>query len=156
LLHFCADPCGSFPRANRVAFLTQIAHNKLITAEFTVSYQALQRNIHMKTGVLHRFTAGRMICTLILMAQFQLWDGVITQFFVGSGLARESNILMASMVYSGTFIAVKLLGLMLLIPALWVIYKKFPELALAATSSVTIFYCAVITWNFLTLFSSAL
>ncbi|MDD5312294.1 MAG: DUF5658 family protein [Dehalococcoidia bacterium] len=110
----------------------------------------------MKTGVLRRFTDGRMIFMLILMAQFQLWDGVITQFFVGSGLARESNILMASMVYSGTFIAVKLLGLMLLVPALWVIYKKFPELALTATSSVTVFYCAVITWNFLTLFSSAL
>jgi len=110
----------------------------------------------MKTEVFHRYTDGRMIFALILMAQFQLWDGVITQFFVGSGLASESNILMASMIYSGTFIIVKLLGLMLLIPAIWIIYKKFPQLALVATSSVTFFYCAVITWNFLTLFRVAL
>ncbi|MDD5435436.1 MAG: DUF5658 family protein [Nitrospira sp.] len=110
----------------------------------------------MKTSILKHLTESRMMFALILMAQFQLWDGIITQTFVNSGLVRESNRLMASLVYSGDFIALKLLGLLLLIPALWIISKRFPNLALTATSSVTIFYCAVIVWNFITLFRVAL
>lgn len=85
---------------------------------------------------------------LVLMAQLQLWDGLITHTFVNHNLAKEVNPLMAPIVSEGYFLVLKLIGLLICIPVLWVISKRFPKLAMAAASSVVVFYSAVIVWNF--------
>lgn len=85
---------------------------------------------------------------LALMVEFEVWDGLITSFFVGRGLAKEGNPLMASMVADGSFLWVKIVGALLCIPALWLLYKRFPKVGIAAASTVVLFYVAVVGWNF--------
>ena len=95
---------------------------------------------------------GHILFVLLLLAQFQLWDGIITQVFVGNGLAREANRLMAPLVSSGNFLALKLLGTAVLLALLWVLHKRFPRIAVTAASCMAFFYAAVIAWNFFILF----
>ncbi len=97
---------------------------------------------------------GHMIFALMLMAQFQLWDTIITQVMVKSGLASEANPLMAPLLSIGSFTPVKLLGLAALVAALWVIFRHLPRAAITAASATAVFYLGVITWNFLVFFSS--
>ena len=91
---------------------------------------------------------------LVLMAQLTMWDGLITQTFVSNGLAKEGNPLMASFVSQGSFLPLKLIGLIACIPLLWFVYKRFPRLTVATTSSVIAFYGLVLTWNFSVFFWS--
>jgi hypothetical protein len=82
------------------------------------------------------------------MVQFEVWDGLITSYFVGRGLAKEGNPLMASLVEDGSFIWVKVVGALLCIPALWFIYKRFPKVGISAAAIVVLFYVAIVFWNF--------
>jgi hypothetical protein len=110
----------------------------------------------MYKNALERLNRGHMIFLLLLMAQFQLWDGVITQVFVKGGLAREGNALVSNLVYGGDFLAVKIVSVAVLALALWLIFKRFPRLAITTTASIAIFYLGVITWNFLVVFSNTI
>ncbi|MCX6005702.1 MAG: DUF5658 family protein [Chloroflexi bacterium] len=86
------------------------------------------------------------------MAQFQLWDGIITQVFVINGLVKEANPLMAPLVSGGSFLLIKLLGIAAILLLLWIISKRFPRIAMAAASCISMYYVAVITWNFMVFF----
>ncbi len=94
-----------------------------------------------------------MKCILILIGQFQVWDGLITHIFVNNGIAKESNPLMESLVPSGDFLLLKILGALVCVVILWVMYKYFPKFALATASSLAMFYIAIISWNFLVFFN---
>ena len=107
-------------------------------------------------NALDRLNRGHMIFMLLMMAQFQLWDGIITDVFVRGGLAREANALMAGFVYGGDFLLLKIVSTVILALALWAIYKRFPRLAIFTTASVAVFYLGVITWNFLVVFSTSI
>jgi hypothetical protein len=85
---------------------------------------------------------------LALMVQFEVWDGLVTSFFVNRGLAQEGNPLMASLVEEGIFLWVKIAGALLCVPALWFLYKRFPKAGIAATGSIVLFYVSVVAWNF--------
>ena len=89
-----------------------------------------------------------MKCFLVLAAQFQIWDGLLTHLFVNNGLVREDNPLMSSLVGEGHFIILKVLGVLLCLPALWFVHKRFPKLALASTVAIVCFYASVLSWNF--------
>ena len=108
----------------------------------------------MKTGLLDGLNRGHMIFALLLMAQFQLWDGVMTQIFVSNGLAGEFNPFVVPLIYNGSFWLFKILGISVVIPLLWFIFKRFPRTGMTAASCLAVFYLAVITWNFLVLFSN--
>lgn len=95
-----------------------------------------------------------MIFALVLMAQFQFWDGIMTQVFVNIGLVREANHLMAPLVAGGDFLFLKLLGIAALLCLLWIVHKVLPRIALLTASSLALFYLTVITWNFAVLFST--
>jgi len=110
----------------------------------------------MRSFLLSGLETGRMIFVLILMAQFQFWDSLMTHVFVRSGLINEGNPLVVTAVRSGDFVYIKLLGLMLLIPVLWIVFRRFPRMAFSMASCMAIFYGAVITWNFLVLFHVAM
>ena len=96
-----------------------------------------------------------MKCILILAAQFQIWDGLVTHVFVNNGAVKEGNPLMAPLIQDGNFLLLKVLGVLLCIPVIWLLYKRFPKLALATASSLAVFYSAVLCWNFLVFFNVA-
>jgi len=110
----------------------------------------------MYKNALVRVNRGHMIFLLLLMAQFQLWDGVITHVFVRGGLAREGNALMSGLVYGGDFLFLKVVSVAILALVLWSVFKRFPKLALTTTAGVAIFYLGVITWNFLVGFANTI
>ncbi|MGA2159187.1 MAG: DUF5658 family protein [Dehalococcoidia bacterium] len=96
---------------------------------------------------------GHMLFALLLLAQFQLWDGIMTQVFVKTGFAIEANHIMEPFINNGVFLAIKLLGIAALLPLLWLVYKRFPRVAFTAASCLAIIYLGVITWNFLVFFN---
>lgn len=96
-----------------------------------------------------------MKCILILAAQFQIWDGLVTHVFVNNGVVKEGNPLMAPLIQDGNFLLLKVLGVLLCIPVIWLLYKRFPKLAMATASSLAVFYSAVLCWNFLVFFNVA-
>ncbi len=106
----------------------------------------------MRTRALEHLNRGHILFVLLLMAQFQLWDGLITQVFVNNGLVKEANPLMAPLVSGGSFLLVKLLGIAAILFLLWIISKRFPRVAVAAASCISMYYVAVITWNFMVFF----
>ena len=94
-----------------------------------------------------------MKCILALIAQFQIWDGLITQVFVNSSVVQEGNPLMAPLVSGGNFLLLKVMGVLLCVPILWMVYKRFPKFTMVTASTLVIFYGVVICWNFLVLFN---
>ena len=102
---------------------------------------------------LGRAEGGHMLFALLLLAQFQLWDGIMTQLFVSSGLAREANSIIAPLINDGGFLAFKLLGIAALLPLLWLIHKRYPRVAFTTACCLSIFYIGVISWNFVVLFN---
>ncbi|GEM_PF-557900 len=99
---------------------------------------------------------GHMIFALSLMAQFQLWDGLITQTFVKRGLAVEGNMLMSGLVQSGSFLIFKIIGVVAVSALLWLLYKMYPRLAIGASIAIAVFYAGVVTWNLLVVFDKVL
>ncbi|MBN1376342.1 MAG: hypothetical protein JXA01_09315 [Dehalococcoidia bacterium] len=106
----------------------------------------------MRTATLKYLDRGHMLFVLLLMVQFQFWDGLITQVFVSNGLVKEANPLMMPLISEGSFLAVKLLGIAAVLLLLWLIYTRFPRMALSAASCISAFYIIVVTWNFTVLF----
>ncbi len=91
---------------------------------------------------------------LILLSGFEISAGIITHFLVRNGLVREGNPLMEAIIREGNFLLLKVIGLLLCVLILWGVYKRFPRVTLIATSSVVMFYGAVMAWN-LTMFFRA-
>jgi hypothetical protein len=108
----------------------------------------------MNTAVLGNLRHGHIIFALALMAQFQLWDAVISHVFVNSGIVREANPFMASLVGGPRFLVIKLVGAATSLLLLWLVSRLFPRAAIAAASSVAVFYLAVVVWNFWVFYSS--
>ena len=85
---------------------------------------------------------------LILLSGFEISDGIITHFLVRDGLVQEGNPLMESMVREGNLMLLNVVGVLLCMLILWgIMYKRFPMVTLLATSSIVMFYGAVMGWN---------
>jgi hypothetical protein len=97
-----------------------------------------------------------MLFVLAMMAQFQFWDGIMTHVFVNNGIVKEANHLVAPLVAGGDFLLVKLIGIVVLFWLLWTVFKHLPGVAFVTASYVAVLYFAVVTWNFVVLFSLAL
>lgn len=110
----------------------------------------------MNTGILKQVNSGSMLVVLLLMAQFQFWDGIMTQVFVNSGLVKEANHLVVPLLMQGNFLAFKLLGIAAMLGLLWLLHTRLPRIAFATASCIAMLYLTVITWNFTVLFSTAL
>lgn len=88
-----------------------------------------------------------MKCLLILLSIFEISDGLMTQLLVSSGMVSEGNPIMRSIVSQGNFLLLKLVGIAISVLIIWTVYKRLPDFALAITSSIVIFYGAVLFWN---------
>jgi len=84
---------------------------------------------------------------LTLLCGFEVSDGIITHILVRGGQFREGNPLMASIVGDGNFLALKVVGVLLCALVLLMLYRRFPRATVLTTSSVVMFYGAVIGWN---------
>lgn len=91
---------------------------------------------------------------MYLLGGLQILDGILTQFIVGYGLVGESNPLVIATIKDGSFLLLKILGAVLSVVIMYLVYRRFPRLALPATSSIVAFYGAVAFWNVLVLVGS--
>jgi len=91
---------------------------------------------------------------LILLAGFEIADGIVTHLLVRSGFAQEGNPIMAVLVREGNFLALKVIGALICVWILWLLYRRFHKVALVTTSSIVLFYGAVMIWNLGIFFSA--
>ena len=84
---------------------------------------------------------------LLLSGGLEISDGVLTDWFVGRGLVREGNGLMAPLLRDGAFIWLKIAGFLVCALALWLLHKRFSRLAFMATCGISALYALVIIWN---------
>jgi hypothetical protein len=84
---------------------------------------------------------------LVLLIVLVIADGVLTQFLVNGGLAREGNPLLQPLVGNVGFIVLKVAGVLLCAFILWDIYRRFPRVAVIATSCFVFAYGVIVLWN---------
>jgi len=82
-----------------------------------------------------------------LLAGFEIADGIFTHLLVRGGFVQEGNPLMAVAVREGYFLMLKVIGALLCVWILWLLYRRFRRVALMTTSSIVLFYGAVMIWN---------
>ena len=82
-----------------------------------------------------------------LLILFEISDGLLTHFLVRDGLAREGNPFLLPLVGETNFLILKVVGVLLCAFILWDIYKRWPRVALTATSCFVVFYAAIVIWN---------
>ena len=74
-------------------------------------------------------------------------DGLLTNFLVNGGLAREGNPFLQTIVGDLGFIILKAVGVLLCAFILWDIYRRYPRLALVSTWYFVIGYGVIVLWN---------
>ncbi|MEE8414299.1 MAG: DUF5658 family protein [Dehalococcoidales bacterium] len=84
---------------------------------------------------------------LVLFSGLEISDGILTDFFVRSGLVREGNPFIEPLLRDGNFLLFKITGVAVCSLILWALYKHFSRAALITVSSISAFYAMVIIWN---------
>jgi hypothetical protein len=74
-------------------------------------------------------------------------DGLLTQFLIDGGLAREGNPFLQPLVGDVGFIILKVAGALLCAFILWDIYRRFPRVAVIATWCFVAGYGVIVLWN---------
>lgn len=89
-----------------------------------------------------------------LLILFVTVDGLVTNFLIQGGLAREGNPLLQPLVGDIGFLVLKLVGALVCAVLLWDIYRRFRKLALVSTWFFVFVYALIVLWN-LSLFAIA-
>ena len=82
-----------------------------------------------------------------LLVVFVISDGLLTQFLVDGGLAREGNPFLQPLVGDVGFIVLKAAGALLCAFILWDVYRRFPRVAVIAAWCCVVAYGAIVLWN---------
>jgi hypothetical protein len=90
---------------------------------------------------------GKMRCLLGALVVFVVLDGILTEYLLRNGLAREGNPFLEPLVGDIGFMMLKVAGSMLCAFILWDIYRRFPRVAVAATWCCTAAYAVIVVWN---------
>jgi hypothetical protein len=88
-----------------------------------------------------------MLWLILLVVALQAGDGILTFAAVSRKLVREGNPFMQSIAGSGEFVVMKITGALMCALMLWLIYRRFPRVSVAATASIVLFYAGVLSWN---------
>src|SRR4030042_2020672 len=93
--------------------------------------------------------AGRkkMAYLLAILISFVILDGVLTEYLIGGGMAREANPLLEPLVGETGFMLLKIFGALLCAFILWDVYRRFPRVGLVATWIAIAGYGALVLWN---------
>lgn len=104
-----------------------------------------QKNGFMKRVILS--TKNKMKYLLGALVGLVIMDGVLTEFLVGNGAAREANPLLQPLVGDVGFMVLKVVGALLCAFILWDVYRRFPRVGLIATSVAVTGYAVIVAWN---------
>jgi hypothetical protein len=74
-------------------------------------------------------------------------DGVLTEFLVGKGAAREINPILQPLVGDIGFMVLKVAGAMLCAFILWDVHRRFPRVGRIATWIAVSGYAVIVIWN---------
>ncbi|MDD5127711.1 MAG: DUF5658 family protein [Dehalococcoidales bacterium] len=88
-----------------------------------------------------------MLILLGLLVAFVIADGLITEFLINGGIAREGNPLLEEWVGKQGFILLKVVGSLACAYILWDIYRRFPRVALVSASCFVVAYGLIVLWN---------
>lgn len=91
--------------------------------------------------------AGKFKYLLLVLVLLVVADGLITNFLVVGGLAREGNPFLKSAVGDTNFLILKASGALLCALILWDIYKRWPKLALISICCFIASYAGIVLWN---------
>ena len=89
----------------------------------------------------------KMIYLLIALVGLVIMDGVLTEFLVGKGLAREANPFLQPLVGDIGFMIIKVVGALLCAFILWDVHRRYPNVAKITTTIAVIGYTAIVLWN---------
>jgi hypothetical protein len=110
---------------------------------------ALERKMLSRKYTSEKITFGLL---LIPAATFQMWDAVMTFFYVNLGLAVEGNPIMSHFLQTGSFISIRFFSIAIDIYLIGCLSRYSPKLAKIATACVLILYVAVVYWNYYVLY----
>ena len=82
-----------------------------------------------------------------LLVALVISDGLLTQFLVTNGVAREGNPFLEPIVGEAVFMVLKVVGALLCALILWDVHRRFPKVALIATSCFVVGYGVIVLWN---------
>jgi hypothetical protein len=82
-----------------------------------------------------------------VLVSFVVLDGLVTEFLINGGLAREGNPFLEPLVGDIGFMILKVAGSLLCAFILWDIYRRFPRVAVVATWIAVAGYGGIIIWN---------
>jgi len=90
---------------------------------------------------------NKMKILLGTLIAFVILDGILTEFLLKQGLAREINPFLQPLVGDIGFMALKVVGSLLVAFILWDIYRRFPRVAVIATWIAVAGYGVIVLWN---------
>jgi len=79
-------------------------------------------------------------------------DGIVSEFLIREGLAREGNPFLQAWIVDDMFLAIKLLGAFLAAMLLWYMHKRRPKIAFATTVFFIVCYTIIVGWSLLIFF----
>ncbi len=99
--------------------------------------------------VLKALLSGKRKITYLLSALVFLviLDGMMTEFLVGKGAAREANPLLQPLVGDVGFMILKVVGALLCALILWDVHRRFPRVGLIASYIAVTGYAVIVLWN---------
>ena len=109
-----------------------------------------------KMKAVRSYFAGihRMLHPLAVLVFLVVADGIVTNVLVNSGVAREGNPFLVSLVGDGSFVALKAVGAFFCALLLWDISRHRPRMAVISTSCLAVAYAGIVSWNLALLFTS--
>ncbi|MFC1969496.1 DUF5658 family protein [Chloroflexota bacterium] len=95
---------------------------------------------HSKDDRLFSILLGTLIALVVA-------DGIISEFIIIGGVAREGNPLLLPWIGNDLFLAIKLLGAFLASVSLSYVYRHHAKLSQICVVFFITFYTAVVYWN---------
>ena len=92
-----------------------------------------------------RYLLGALIALVVS-------DGLMSNFLIRDGLAREGNPFLKNLVGDGNFLVIKALAALLCALVLVDIYRQWPKLARGSTLCFVVLYAGIVLWNLCILF----
>ena len=89
----------------------------------------------------------KMKVLLGILIFFVILDGLLTEFLLKQGVAREANPFLQPLVGDVGFMVLKVVGALLCAFILWDIYRHSPRLAVIATWIAVAGYGVIVLWN---------
>jgi hypothetical protein len=89
----------------------------------------------------------KMLYLLIALVLLVLLDGLITEYLMDGGGAKEANPFLEPLVGQTGFMILKAVGALLVAVILWDVYRRFPRVAVIAAWIAVAGYLGIVLWN---------